>query len=109
MPYLVDMNRHGYATNFSLPGEIDNFGSQRVSVDGFCDLDCTERLASLSLHTDLVVITHYPGAYAVYQIPITHAEGRSFTIAAGPVPVSELWEDIHPNTVAHLAAAYQVR
>ncbi len=102
------MNRHGYATDFSQPGEADGLGTQRASVDGLCNRDCAERLASLSLDTELVVITHYPGVDAVYEIPITHSEGRTATIAAGHLTVSELWEDMHPQTVEQLAAAYYI-
>jgi hypothetical protein len=108
VPYLAAMNRHGYATDFSQPGEADSFGSQRASVDGLCDRDCAERLASLSLATELVVITHYPGVDAVYEIPVTQSEGRTFTIAAGRLSTSELWDGMHPQTLERLAAAYYV-
>ncbi len=77
-------------------------------VDGLCGEDVADRVAGLSLDSDLVVITHYPGVEATYEIPITLDEGRTFSIAAGAMPSDSLWEGMHPETVHEVAGAWQV-
>ena len=108
VPYLVAMNRSSYLTTFSQPGLGTPPDSQRAMVQGLCTEDCADRLASLSLKTELIVITHYPGVDATYEIPITQDDGNTFTIAAGAHTASELWEAIHDETRLQLLQAYDV-
>ncbi len=108
VPHLVSMSRSGYVTTFSQPGVDDALGAQRAAVDGLCNEDIADRLAGLSLDSDLVVITHYPGVDATYEIPISLDEGRTFTICAGAHPPDSLWDGMHPETVRTIATAWQV-
>ena len=104
---LAAMNRHGYLTEFSQPG-VSGDGRQRATVSGFCERDCADRLASLSLASELIVITHYPGGDSTYEIPITDCDGRTFTVAAGQPKGTDLWDEIHPHTAMLIDAAYYV-
>jgi hypothetical protein len=85
-----------------------SLGAQRAAVDGLCAEDVAGRLAGLSLNADLVVITHYPGVEATYEIPISLNESRTFTVCAGASPPDSLWDGMHPETVREIAAACQV-
>lgn len=104
VPYLTAMNRLGYTTEFSQPG-IAN--AQRASVAGFCERAQAECLASVSLESDLIVVTEYPGVEATYELPITQDEGRTFTVLAGRPVVDETW-GLHPRTVALLSECHYV-
>jgi hypothetical protein len=108
IPHLVSMNRSGYVTTFSQPGVDDPLSAQRAAIDGLCAEDVADRLAGLSLNSDLVVITHYPGVEATYEIPISLDESRTFTVCAGASPPDSLWDGMHPETVREIAAAWQV-
>jgi hypothetical protein len=108
VPQLASMNRSGYVTTFSQPGVDDRLGAQRAAVAGLCDEDVADRLAGFSLNSDLVVITHYPGVEATYEIPISLDEGRTFTVWPGACPADSMWDDMHPETVREIAAAWQV-
>ena len=108
VPYLAAMNRSGYLTTCSQPGAGAAPDAQRAMVEGLCDQGCADRLASLSLDTELIVITHYPGLDATYEIPITQEDGRTFSIAAGAHTGYELWAGIHRDTEHQLLAAHNV-
>jgi hypothetical protein len=115
IPALAEMNRLGYVTNFSQPGDSDTYGRQRAAVEGYCAYPQAECLAALTLRTDLVVITHYPGSrFTTYEMPITEVpcvrdgvEGwRTHTKLAGAAPPDQEWEGIHPRTVLELEQCY---
>lgn len=97
--YLSAINRLGYLTEFSQPGVP---GSQRASVAGFCERSQGECLASLSLSSDLVVVSEYPGVEAIYEVPITQDQGRTFTILAGR-PILDPSCGFHPQTLSALS------
>lgn len=104
VPYLTAMNRLGYITEFSQPG-IAN--AQRASVAGFCERAQAECLASVSLESELIVVTEYPGVEATYELPITQDEKRTFTVLAGRSIVDETW-GLHPRTLALLSECHYV-
>jgi hypothetical protein len=108
VPDLAAMNRCGYLTMCSQPGAGAPPDAQRAMIEGLCDQDCADRLASLSLDTELIVITHYPGVDATYEIPITQEDGRTFSIAAGARTRYALWDGIHRDTEQQLLAAHNV-
>jgi hypothetical protein len=110
VPYLAAMNRLGFATDLSQPGELDGEWGQRAAVTGYCEHAQAECLASLSLRSDLVVITHYPGAEADYELAITRDREHCHTRLAGHnrYCLQEPWPGIHPRTVALLSECYYV-
>lgn len=83
VPLLAQMNRAGYVTDFSQPGEVDADWAQRAAVTGYCDADNAERLAALSLRTELIVISQVSWQESNYQLPITRSDDRTFTILPG--------------------------
>lgn len=93
------ISRLGYLTEFSQPGVP---GSPRASVAGFCERSQGECLASLSLSSDLVVVSEYPGVEATYEVPITQDQGRTFTILAGR-PILDPSCGFHPQTLSALS------
>jgi hypothetical protein len=105
---LAEMNRLGFVTIESQPGVGDPRWPQRAHVDGLCNEEVADRLAGLSLGSDLVVITHYPRVEATYEIPVSLEDGRTCTIAAGAMPADGLWADMHAETVRAVADAWQV-
>ena len=110
VPHLAAMNRSGYVTDFSQPGALGDGWAQRAAVTGYCDHAQAECLASLSLGSDLIVIAHYPGGEATYELPITQDGGRTFTILPGHTSgeVQELWDGFHEQTVALLSECHYV-
>lgn len=110
VPYLAAMNRLGYATDFSQPGELDDAGAQRAAVTGYCDHAQAECLASLSLSSDLVVIAQYPGVDAEYELAITRDGEHTHTRLGGHncYCVEEPWPGAHPHTAALLSDCYYV-
>jgi hypothetical protein len=61
VPVLAALNRAGYCTDFSQPGEpvVDGCG-QRAAVVGYCDEDIAGRLIDLSARSELVVLAYWP-------------------------------------------------
>jgi hypothetical protein len=65
VPALAAVNRAGYVTEFSQPGEPPDARSkgwqQRAAVSGFCDNGMKNRIKGRLLRTDLVLIAIPPG------------------------------------------------
>lgn len=77
---LVRLNRAGFVTDFSQPGQRGMDGSgQRAAVSGFCSKEIALRLASLTLCSELIVLAYPPGSLRVCQIPITVDDYHPFT------------------------------
>ncbi len=111
VPYLAAMNRSGYATDFSQPGQLGRGWSQRAAVTGYCAHPQADCLAALSLESELIVITEHPGAEADFELPITQGDGRAFTRLCGRGVFDEpdaLWDGCHPLTWALLATSHYV-
>jgi hypothetical protein len=113
VPQLAAVNRLGYVTEFSQPGELYEAGAQRATVAGFCAQPQAECLACVSLSSELVVITQYPGVDATYELPVTQEDGHTFTVQPGLVryesdPSAWLWEGVHPHTASTLSRCHYV-
>lgn len=108
--YLGAMNRGGFVTDFSQPGELGDGWAQRAAVSGYCAEAQAECLASLTLASDLVVIVNYPCGEATYEIPVTREGQRTHTILAGHMShlLGDLWEGIHADTVSMLRRCHYV-
>ena len=77
---LVRLNRRGFVTEFSQPGEKLKDGcAQRAAVSGFCSETVARRLAALTLCSDLIVLAYPPDGLRGYQIPITIDDYHPFT------------------------------
>jgi hypothetical protein len=101
VPALAAMNRNGYVTDFSQPGEKDGGWWQRAAVTGCCGEAEADCLAGVSLKSELVVITEFPGTEQTYELPITQDDGRPHTRLAGRGVFDEpdhLWPGCHPRT-----------
>jgi hypothetical protein len=112
VPVLAAMNRAGYVTDFSQPGDVSAGGSQRAAVSGFCAFTQADQLARLSLDSELIVITGYPRVDGVYEMPITQDAGRTFTIHAGRGVCDEpdaLWPGCHAVTWRSVSEAFYVQ
>jgi Domain of unknown function (DUF6919) len=103
--YLAAMNRRGYITDFSQPGIP---GGQRAAVSGFCEKPQAACLASLSLESDLVVVSEYPGGEATYEIIVTKDEGRAFTRITGAGVIVGGMPGFHLDTLLRLTDCYYV-
>lgn len=113
-PALAQLNRSGFVTVDSQPGEIDERWAQRAAVSGYCEEDVAERLASISVRGDLVVISQPAGLDAAYQLPISRTRNYTFTIACGslaPTPEdagSWPWPGLNPQMRVALRSAWYV-
>src|SRR5579875_366519 len=102
IPALAHLNRSGLVTDCSQPGEIDRDGAQRAAVSGYCEQDVAERLASVSVRGDLIVISQPAGLEAPYQLPISRTRDYTVTVLSGggaPTLQDEdswAWPDLHP-------------
>ncbi|MGO8904749.1 MAG: DUF6919 domain-containing protein [Solirubrobacteraceae bacterium] len=111
VPALAAMNRNGYVTDFSQPGEQDRGWSQRAAVTGYCAHPQADCLAGMSLESDLIVITEFPGSEVTYELPITQEDRRTHTRLAGRGVFDEpdhLWPGCHPGTWLLLANSHFV-
>ncbi len=113
-PVLQQLNRSGFVTDFSQPGEIDGEDAQRAAVSGYCQQDVAERLASTSVRGDLIVISSPAGVDGCFQLPITRTHNCTFTILCGDhAPLSAddeswPWSGLHPEMRAALLNAWFV-
>ena len=109
---LVRLNRAGWFTEFSQPAErLDDGFGQRASLSGLCDEELAKRVASLSLHTDLIVLAFPPGCGGGYQIPITVDEHRPFTWAGSHEPeflIRDFAEKLGDKALVEVARAWHV-
>lgn len=64
--YLAAMNRAGFLTTGSQPGEHE----QRAFVNGFAHEHVARRIARVTLYTDLYVLAAPPWAVGGYHIPV---------------------------------------
>jgi len=89
---LAKYNRKGFVTTFSQPAvSIGNEGcGQRACVEGYAREDLAKRIATLGLHTDLLIFIFAPGVRGGYQIPITVEEFHPFTWCGGCWDFEEL-------------------
>ncbi len=70
VPYLAALNRAGFLTTNSQPGEDSPEWKQRAFVDGYALEHVARRVARMSLYTDLHVVTVPPGLSAGFHTPV---------------------------------------
>ena len=71
IPYLAALNRAGFLTTCSQPGEDHGHSRQRAFVDGLALKDTAMRIERMSLFTDLYVMSAEPGHYNGCMMPVT--------------------------------------
>lgn len=111
VPTLVSMNRAGFITTCSQPGQLDPPSSaQRAFVEGFCDETTAASLEVGLLLEDLVVVTFEPGSNAGSSISVTMDDFEPFTFM-GRHSAEELdhFRNGHPDLDAALDAAWTVQ
>ncbi len=113
-PILQHVNRAGFVTDFSQPGMLEGEDAQRAAVSGYCEPGVAERLASLSVRGDLVVISQPAGVDGCFQLPISRTRQCTFTILAGdhaPLTLDDdewPWPRTHPDLRVELLNAWYV-
>lgn len=90
---LAVLNRRGFVTYGSQPGQVDEDGRQRAFVEGLCDRDVADRIHDAALPTDLIVLEHGPrrwGRHDVCAVPISvGADDHVYTVV-GDWPTRQL-------------------
>ena len=82
--YLARLNRKGFFTENSQPGELEEFYAQRACVQGFALEELALDFAKKTLYSDIHIQVFSPedilpnGMYG-YQIPVTVQEGQPFS------------------------------
>lgn len=71
VPYLAALNRAGFLTTDSQPGEDLGHSRQRAYVDGLTNVEMTRRIERLALVSDLYVVVVAPGASGGAMLPVT--------------------------------------
>lgn len=80
VPALVEINRLGFLTDFSQPGERTEFSQQRASVSGYCSEATVNAILGGLGATELIVLALPFGDAASVQIPVTlQADGAEAT------------------------------
>lgn len=125
VPMLARLNRAGYVTNGSQPGEAGpgydgDWYEQRAAVEGFTDRALGLRLAAAARRAGLAVVAHDPASLPRWRIrysgcvPVTRAGGCTFTRFGAQLPRRHLrdgWTGYgacHPDAVAAVCGAWQV-
>ncbi|MBM0233202.1 hypothetical protein JNW91_15815 [Micromonospora sp. STR1_7] len=106
VPLLAAVNRAGFVTDFSQPGEIDSGWQQRASVCGYCDDATLDRLITAFTPTDLVLL--HERTDSGIRLPVTLNLGTAHTWVGGS-PGVDYWDDqCSPATVRLLAGCWYV-
>ena len=108
IPMLVAMNRAGYATTFSQPGELGDNWNQRAAVEGYCEEATASKLVQLTIDGDLIVLAYGPGEESLLQLPVTTAGGRVHTIIGQVADPLDDMPDVEPGIVIGLVSAWTV-
>ncbi|MGO9821958.1 MAG: DUF6919 domain-containing protein [Solirubrobacteraceae bacterium] len=97
----------GFLTDQSQPGGIDGDWAQRAFVTGYCNDGAAERLASVSVRVDLVVLSQYPAGEErpSFEFPVTRDGNRTHTALFGH---DYDWTGIPPEVCAVLQDAWYV-
>jgi hypothetical protein len=107
VPALARLNRLGFVTEHSQPGEISDQGAQRASVSGYCEEDVAERLASVCVRDEFVVISQQPGSESLFELPITREGSHTFTIVCGRED-DALWPGLNPEMRSVLLDSWHI-
>lgn len=110
---LAAVNRAGYVTTFSQPGEMVEDWFQRAAVDGFCDEATATRIYDGVLETEVIPLVWQPGAMSdLHQIPVSREGTHQNTWCGHPFDAenigSLLGPAVHPEGLAAIHGAFQV-
>jgi len=78
---LVSLNRAGYVTTNSQPGQsmTRDGNAQRAFVRGYCSEDTFKRIDAAIYGTELIALPRPPGMYHLCPVPVTTVNGQNFT------------------------------
>lgn len=109
---LVKINTAGFMTEFSQPAELYLSGGQRAAVSGFCEQSLAERIQSLLLPVEVLVLAWPPDYGGVAEVPITMSHDEAYTwcgSALDPENIEYMYGNAcHPEAVRALHEAWQV-
>ncbi len=112
VPILAKFNRNGFMTHFSQPGEEVDEWVQRATVIGICSQDVAERLQTVTLKSELIVLAQHFIDDCSVQIPISLDGEKINTVGYfGDDPVSELrfWgRFVHRDLIEAMLYAWEV-
>lgn len=112
VPTLATLNRAGYFTTDSQPGDPLTGGyGQRAFVTGFCDEALLARIETLILGTDLIAVTTPPGCDNPTQITVTIDGDSPFTWTGSSLDednIRHYYSADCPDAVHTLLNAWQV-
>ncbi|MGI9175411.1 MAG: DUF6919 domain-containing protein [Rhodothermales bacterium] len=109
-PYLAVLNRSGFLTIRSQPGQNEPDWKQRAFVDGYALEPVARYLSTLTLSTDLLVVTAPPGVEVGYRLPVILRDFQPHGWA-GSTSFDELSvfaEDCSTSALAELQQAWSV-
>lgn len=106
---LVEMNRTGYWTDQSQPGQADGSYFQRAHVSGYCSESVANAICAAAVGTELVVLALPALHDSCIQIPISRWSRIEYTWAGGHTSVEEgLGGQISPQALAEVATSWRV-
>lgn len=79
VPYLAALNRSGFMTESSQPGEETESYKQRSYVDGYARETTAKQIARMSLYIDLHIVVYPVGQAIGSQTPVTVSDFHPFT------------------------------
>lgn len=98
---MVALNRQGWLTTNSQPGELGDDFQQRAWVEGYATETMALRLAKKRLTSDVLILPFDPRRqYACPVVPITQANGYPYTCTGEPA-----WDE----DIEHFAAVCDPR
>ncbi len=113
IPTLAALNRGGFMTENSQPGErLDGGCVQRAGVVGFCTEQTAQTLAAACMPTDLFCLVSWPGCEDGPFVPVTIADDQAHTWFGPPMSPGHLrdsWgEALSPDGLEALTWSWQV-
>ena len=110
VPYLAALNRAGFLTTTSQPGEDFPKWKQRAFVDGFALEPVARRIARLSLYSDLHIVVSPPGFEVGFHTPVILRDFQPHGWAGfcRGTPDDEFGEDCSPAARIALQKAWCV-
>jgi hypothetical protein len=117
IPYLAALNRAGFLTTSSQPGEDRGHSKQRAFVDGLALKETALRIERLSMFSDLYIMTTEPGRFNGCMMPITIDEFRPHSWGGAAslddengifTEVMNFQENCNERAMQHLSQAWEV-
>lgn len=110
IPYLSALNRAGFLTTCSQPGELSAEWRQRAFVEGFALEEEARRIARLSLFTDLHIVAVPPGYSAGFHTPVVVREfmPHGWSGFSSFEEIRFFAEECSPTAIADLRRAWSI-